>query len=144
MNKQEIENIQEVCAKATPGPWEINRDDIGDEIYCYAPTDIISEQGITIVDYEGGLAPCNQMWRLEDIEANAQFIALSRTALPQLAEQCLGMLEVVEAARDIYEIITNGLCDFRNGVSAYGVDEGEEQARPYVKALGQALEKLGV
>jgi len=60
-----------------------------------------------------------------------------------LQEKVERLERIEKTAQDIYEIISLGHCDFRNGVSAFGVDEGEEMSRPYIKALAKALAEGG-
>ncbi|MDD4775891.1 MAG: hypothetical protein PHG75_05230 [Syntrophomonas sp.] len=56
------------------------------------------------------------------------------------AENAL-LRKVVEAARETYLLCVN-VGDFSNGVSCYGIDEGEEMARKVFNKLSQALAEL--
>lgn len=94
-NKQ-IDEILAVRKKATPGPWTIKREDIGDEFFCYVPIEIIGSDGFPVVSTEGGLAPCNCSFTDELLEANAELIIATRTLLPALAADYKALLAVVE------------------------------------------------
>jgi hypothetical protein len=79
--EKQINEILAVCEKATPGPWEVK--DMDD---CFIEPRICMIPGNGCYDYEkrGG---------------NADFIALARTALPQLAEEVIKLLAVAEAGK---------------------------------------------
>ena len=77
-----LQKDMETCQRATPEPWEIHRNDVGDEYACIVPTEIYDSDGFPVVSYEGGLAPdCN--WKAETLEANANFIVAAREGWPE-------------------------------------------------------------
>lgn len=86
MNSNQIKTNLE---KATPGPWEIKREDIGDEHFCYVPIEIIGSDTFPIVSMEGGLAPNCCAFTAETLEANAHLIA----AAPDMYEALLAIQE---------------------------------------------------
>lgn len=70
-----------LCAAATPGPWEIVREELD--------SDYSQEQEHAFPQSIGPIAhwePVN-IYETEQVEADARFIAEARTLLPQLAEQ---------------------------------------------------------
>lgn len=75
-----IEQIKELLAKATPGPWEVKNDSANgkDEAWCYwhsvGPFELIGK----------------------DADNNSLFIA----ALPEIAQLCLGQAEELERLRE--------------------------------------------
>lgn len=69
-----IKETLSLYEKATPGPWEIKREDIGDEYFCNVPVEIIGSDTFPVVSMEGGLAP-NCSFTAETLEANAHLIA---------------------------------------------------------------------
>lgn len=85
-----LERLKELEAKVTPGPWEIDKEDVGDEEFIYIPTGITGGNGKRVVGSVGGL--CSEDCDLGEgeLEANAELITLLRNNLPVL-------LEVVEA-----------------------------------------------
>jgi hypothetical protein len=106
--EEQINEILAVCEKATEGPWEAEHGEwdcnwecghkAGDpechkeiceceHIKQYIPADV---RPLFTVD-------CGDFMGLSD--DNADFIALARTALPQLAEDYRKLLAVAEAAR---------------------------------------------
>lgn len=79
---RDLQKDMETCQRATPEPWEIHRNDVGDEYACVVPTEIYDSDGFPVVSYEGGLAPdCN--WKAETLEANANFITEAREGWPE-------------------------------------------------------------
>ena len=70
----------------TPGPWKILRHDLGDEEIFVVPVEIRGGNGKLIVAYDGGLAPLEQEWIVEEIEANASLIAAAPEMLAILEE----------------------------------------------------------
>ncbi len=82
----------------TPGPWKILRHDLGDEEIFVVPVEIRGGNGKLIVAYDGGLAPLEQEWIVEEIEANASLIA----AAPDLLEALETIMDIGDkACRDI-------------------------------------------
>ena len=81
--EEQVNEILAVCDKATEGPWEAI-DIPGDVTFVYAKRPIlVSDENICI--------DCSL--------SDADFIALARTVLPQLAEDYRKLLAVAEAAR---------------------------------------------
>lgn len=89
--------VLEISAKATPGPWIIKREDLGDESTCVAPIEIIGANNFYVVSNEGGLASMVHEWSVEELEANANLITLARTALPELAQEVIRLREKYES-----------------------------------------------
>jgi hypothetical protein len=75
----DLEKVEEVCRAATPGPWELI-------IYTGALMDMHMIQS-------GPLNVCEIITIREEKNANADFIALARTALPEL---CARIRELAE------------------------------------------------
>lgn len=85
--EEQVNEILAVCDKATEGPWEAI-DIPGDVTFVYAKRPIlVSDENICI--------DCSL--------SDADFIALARTALPQLAEDYRKLLAVAEAAKKVIE-----------------------------------------
>ena len=146
--KERVNEILAVCDKATEGPWEAI-DIPGDVTFVYAKRPIlVSDENICI--------DCSL--------SDADFIALARTVLPQLAQRVLELegevdpywmnkaqeldtenaklRAVAEAAEELYYMITN-FGDFRNGNSYNGIDEGEVMAGKAIAKFEQALAAAG-
>lgn len=70
----------------TPGPWKILRHDLGDEEIFFVPVEILAGNGKLVVAHEGGLAPINQEWTCEEIEANGSLIEAAPEMLDALVE----------------------------------------------------------
>ncbi len=79
-----IERLKELQAVATPGPWEINYSDVGDEEYIEVPGGITAKNGFRVVSEECGLCDVQQAWTVEEFESNAELIVTLRNALPDL------------------------------------------------------------
>ncbi|ACL06208.1 conserved hypothetical protein [Desulfatibacillum aliphaticivorans] len=67
--------------KHTPGPWVVERGDVGDETYIWTATDIVGADGFPVVS-DTGLIPEGLAFKYETTEANARLIA----AAPDLLE----------------------------------------------------------
>ena len=96
MTKEQLEALK----KITPGPWDFETDDIGDETFLVVPIEIVGADGFKVVSYEGGLAP-NSEWTKELLFANAIAIA----ALPDLIaerERMIALLKNLRAVTEIY------------------------------------------
>lgn len=82
MTKEERDRLRALCAKATPGPWEIEREELGvdfdDEEQATAMPEAIGPW--QVVDH----AFVNHEGSFERIEADAALIASARTAIPSL------------------------------------------------------------
>ena len=84
--KEQLAEILEVCEKAPLGPWKYEREELSAGAF---GLNLVFE---TVVDANGvKILRSNDKWL-------AQFIAISRTALPQLAEDYRKLLAVAEAA----------------------------------------------
>lgn len=70
----------------TPRPWKILRHDLGDEEIFFVPVEILAGNGKLVVAHEGGLAPINQEWTREEIEANGSLIEAAPDMLEALEE----------------------------------------------------------
>ena len=118
---KDIDEILEMCSRATPGPWEAEHGEwdcnwecghkAGDpechkeiceceHIKQYIPADV---RPLFTVD-------CGDFMGLSD--DNADFIALARTALPQLAEEVIKLRAVAEVAKHFYGICFDMPIDF--------------------------------
>lgn len=85
--EERIKEILAVCDKATEGPWKYEREEQSANAF---GLNLVFE---TVVDANGvKILRSHDKWL-------AQFIAISRTALPQLAEDYRKLLAVAEAAR---------------------------------------------
>ena len=103
--EKQINEILEVCEKATPGPW-VHLSPLAD--WESNRPGGLPRRIVTTEDREEG-----QIDILEDIsESNADFIALSRTALPQLAEEVIKLRAVAEVAKHFYGICFDMPIDF--------------------------------
>ena len=72
---------------------------------------------------------------------DTEYICVSRKDYAQLAAEYKRMAEVVKAAESLLGLCIN--CgDFRNGNTAYGIDEGEVGAGKIIAKLEQALAGL--
>lgn len=66
---------------------------------------------------------------------------LGTTSIPVAVKKIKALIEIVEAAKSLLVLCVN--CgDFRNGITAYGIDEGEVVARKTIAKLEQALAEL--
>ena len=90
-----LDKLKELQAAATPGPWEVHRTDVGDEVGCFVPSRI-DGVGATVVDDDGGMCPYNEPWEVKTLEANAELITTSRNHIDAL-------IEVAEAAKWVRE-----------------------------------------
>ena len=87
MNAEELKKAREICDKATGGPWKQIERDIGDEDFIYVPVEVIAENGIMIVNYDGGLIDWNVQTSYERVRKDAEFIVFARTALPAALDE---------------------------------------------------------
>lgn len=76
----EPKEVLEMCKKATPGPWAITQPGINDKSVYIVQDKYLKD------DYRQGVC---KLVHKPKIEEDAQFIALARTALPQLAERVI-------------------------------------------------------
>lgn len=88
--EEQLAEILEICNKATKGPWAITQPGINDKSVYIVQDKYLKD------DYRQGVC---KLVHKPKIEEDAQFIALARTALPQLAEDYRKLLAVAEAAR---------------------------------------------
>lgn len=154
MDRQAIETLLKLREKATPGPVTIKYEDLGDEIVCWAPIEIIGANNFRIVAYDGGLAPDDE-WQVETLEANAALIVFAFNQASDLARKLLAAMdETTEKDRKIERLervakqaeVVHSMCvnigDFRNGITYQGIDEGEVMANRELESLKQALADL--
>ena len=95
--KERINEILAVCEKATPEPWHI----VKNHLY---HSEIKSDKRELIA--------CIETVKEGSEEHNAQFIALARTVLPQLAEEVIKLRAVAEVAKHFYGICFDMPIDF--------------------------------
>ena len=95
--KEQLAEILAVCEKATPEPWHI----VKNHLY---HSEIKSDKRELIA--------CIETVKEGSEEHNAQFIALARTALPQLAEEVIKLRAVAEVAKHFYGICFDMPIDF--------------------------------
>ena len=87
--KYDLKEVMEICNKATGGPWET------------------AGRGSEYVINKNNFNVC-----LTRRSQDAQFIALARTALPQLAEEVIKLRAVAEVAKHFYGICFDMPIDF--------------------------------
>lgn len=98
--------ILEVCEKATPGPWKVETQyytEPGYEQYVKnqricTPRELVENEG------EGPYTVSYTIARIDwsdPVEANAEFISLARTTLPELVERCMALEKVAEVAKQV-------------------------------------------
>ncbi|GIM45942.1 hypothetical protein DNHGIG_14910 [Collibacillus ludicampi] len=105
MNKEQLQAIRERVNRATPGPWSIHREDVGDDVVFYVPTMIKSEKR-TIVDSDGGLISWSEPCTSEQVEADAEFIAHAREDVPALLNEVERLEEENRRFREALEEIS--------------------------------------
>jgi len=98
MAEFDVEKAREICEKATPGPWKIITEDVGDEYIIISPTTIRAGE-YTVISSEGGLTHFDGEWKLDRIEADSNFIAASRELLPA----AIGEIERLRAEADNWQ-----------------------------------------
>lgn len=92
--------VLEVCEKAPVGPWKYEREEQSANAF---GLNLVFE---TVVDANGvKILRSHDKWL-------AQFIAISRTALPQLAEEVIKLRAVAEVAKHFYGICFDMPIDF--------------------------------
>lgn len=86
---EELAELRELCEKATPGPWEVDR---------VACTHV--QSGRRGVASTGGYSTNLEDWEKvkDENEDNAKLIAASRTALPRLLDEVERLRKVVDQA----------------------------------------------
>lgn len=92
-DKAKLAKILAACEKATPGPWEWEPHQEGMDHFTgpwYEPASIRIGDNYFVAF---------------SLDADAQFIALARTALPALARQCEALMEVVKTAEEVFKQI---------------------------------------
>ena len=95
--KYDPKEIMEICEKATPEPWHI----VKNHLY---HSEIKSDKRELIA--------CIETVKEGSEEHNAQFIALARTVLPQLAEEVIKLRAVAGVAKHFYGICFDMPIDF--------------------------------
>ena len=99
--KERINEILAVCEKSPLGPWKYEREE--QSTGAESGLKLVFE---TVVDANGvRILRSNDKWL-------AQFIALARTALPQLAEEVIKLRAVAEVAKHFYGICFDMPIDF--------------------------------
>ena len=115
--KEQLAEILEVCEKAPVGPWKYEREEQSANAF---GLNLVFE---TVVDANGvKILRSHDKWL-------AQFIAISRTALPQLAEEVIKLRAVAEVAKHFYGICFDMPIDFPS-------------AGPFVWGMGDLKEAL--
>jgi hypothetical protein len=101
MDKKRLEELKKLCEDATPGPWEVkHQPTVGTAIY-YDVSGPSEASGC-----HRGLGDCNQMSCIcysiiEDPQkTDADLIAASRTALPELIAEVEFLTKVVEQMQE--------------------------------------------
>ncbi len=98
--EEQLAEILEVCEKAPVGPWKYEREEQSANAF---GLNLVFE---TVVDANGvKILRSHDKWL-------AQFIAISRTALPQLAEEVIKLRAVAEVAKHFYGICFDMPIDF--------------------------------
>ena len=106
--EKQINEILAVCEKATPGPWEVEHGEWDCNWECgHKAGDPECHKEICECEHIKQYIPanvrplftvdCGDFMGLSD--DNADFIALARTALPQLAEELIKLRAVAEAGK---------------------------------------------
>ena len=68
----------------TPGPYEIVTGDIGDEFVCIVLLCLRASNGKAIISNNGGLAPDDEEWNVDELFANAHLFAATPDMLAAL------------------------------------------------------------
>ena len=101
LTEEQLNEILEVCEKSPVGPWKYEREE--QSTGAESGLKLVFE---TVVDANGvRILRSNDKWL-------AQFIAISRTALPQLAEEVIKLRAVAEVAKHFYGICFDMPIDF--------------------------------
>jgi hypothetical protein len=97
MDKERLEELKRLCEDATPGPWEDCLDQLN------APS-------ATVIDHEWGPPTPNapEGTYASVTRADADFIAASRTALPELIAEVEFLTKVAEQMRAFAKIGSDG------------------------------------
>jgi hypothetical protein len=82
--------------KHTPGPWKFTTLDIGDEDFILVPWGVISENGVQVIDGEGGLhswegaatTPEERYANARLITAAPELLAVARSVVDMLGNDC--------------------------------------------------------
>ena len=99
--KEQLNEILAVCEKSPLGPWKYEREE--QSTGAESGLKLVFE---TVVDANGvKILRSNDKWL-------AQFIAISRTALPWLAEEVIKLRAVAEVAKHFYGICFDMPIDF--------------------------------
>ena len=99
--EEQINEILAVCEKSPLGPWKYEREE--QSTGAESGLKLVFE---TVVDANGvKILRSHDKWL-------AQFIAISRTALPQLAEEVIKLRAVAEVAKHFYGICFDMPIDF--------------------------------
>ncbi len=93
--EKQLAEILAVCEKATPGPWDFDEDIWWEN----TPGEQEKHGGLIVyplANEDLTVAGVNHYFDRKQGKANAQLIALARTALPQLAEEIIKLREKYE------------------------------------------------
>ena len=131
------EEAERLAEKATPGPWNIETADQGDEEFCLLPVAIKNGHGAYVVSYDGGLVPIDSAWTKELVEGNAIFIASARTLLPALAADVRDLAAENERMREALETIQRRGSYTRHHHGFEMVESESEDAKIARAALGE-------
>lgn len=89
-----------ICEKATPGPWDFDED----IWWKNTPGEQEKHGGLIVyplANEDLTVAEVNHYFDRKQGNANAQFISLARTALPEFAEEVIKLRAVADAATRI-------------------------------------------
>lgn len=136
-----LDEIRERCEKATKGPWQTKQHDVGDEEYCWVADEIIVANGRKVVANEGGLAPANQEWQREQINADSEFIAHARTDIPYLLELASSLRAQLDAAKNEIECCDDIRLDQGLTVAIADLQKARSQAESSLREAQRAVEQ---
>lgn len=83
---ERLGEIEGRIAAATPGPWEVDEEDYGDESPWYVPCELVAPNADNrrIVAQQGGFAYDQNWTTIDQCRTDAAFIAASREDIPYL------------------------------------------------------------
>ena len=95
MTNKELEELEKLFNEATEGPWEVEEQDYGDEIWFGG-----DGEGLIKINgwYSGGCKKYPEQWK--QLHNEAQLIAASRTAVPKLIAEVRRLREALEFYAD--------------------------------------------
>jgi hypothetical protein len=99
----DLKKAKELCEKATPGPWECSR---------YIPLVGWQEQEVTLWELDGPPMTCEYYGSRFENEGDAEFVAESRTLLPQAISEIEKLRVALNlAGRVLDDALTWGFVD---------------------------------